>query len=156
MKRQTERHRLSYSAEQMFDLAADIERYPEFLPQWSAATIQKREGDVLTVEQELDMGIQTLRFMSQATMQRPGRLQIRSSQAPFRSMLIDWRFSPAGDGGCLVTLAVEFDMRSIILETAAGKFMQIMTSDIFSRFRRRARELYGAGGTTTSTTVQPT
>jgi len=153
MKRQTERHRLPYTADQMFDLAVDIERYPEFLPQWSAAKIRKREGDILTVEQELDMGIQRLRFTSHATAQRPERLQIRSSQAPFKSMLIDWRFVSATDNGCMVTLAVEFDMRSMLLEAAAGKFMQIMTSDIFSRFRHRAHKIYGGSESATGGTV---
>lgn len=142
MKRQTERHRLPYSSEQMFDLAADIERYPEFLPQWSTVTVRKREGNTLTVDQELDIGIQRLRFTSRATVQRPDRLRIHSSQPPFRSMLIDWTFSAANDAGCMVTLAVEFDMRSMVLEAAAGRIMQVMTRDIFSRFRRRAHELY--------------
>jgi coenzyme Q-binding protein COQ10 len=153
MKRQTERHRLPYSAEQMFDLAVDIERYPEFLPQWSAAKVRKRDGGTLTVDQELDIGIQTLRFTSYATVRRPERLQIRSSQSPFKSMLIDWRFSSAADGGSLVTLTVEFDLRSVLLEAAVGKVMQIRSSDIFSRFRRRAHEVYGAESPATKNTV---
>ena len=153
MKHRTERHRLPYSAEQMFDLAVDIERYPEFLPQWSAAKVRKHDGGTLTVDQELDIGIQTLRFTSHATVQHPQRLQIRSSQPPFKSMLIDWRFSSAADGGCLVTLAVELDMRSMLLEAAVGKFMQMMTSDIFSRFRQRAHELYGAESPASKKTV---
>lgn len=153
MKRQTERHRLPYSAEQMFDLAVDIERYPEFLPQWSAAKIRKRDRETLTVDQELDIGIQIVRFTSRATAHRPERLQIRSSQPPFKSMLIDWRLSSTVDGGCLVTLAVEFDMRSSLLEAATGKLMQIMTSDIFLRFRRRADELYAIERPANRTTV---
>ena len=49
MRRQSESHWFPYTAEQMFDLAADIERYPEFLPHWPRATIRLREQDVLHV-----------------------------------------------------------------------------------------------------------
>jgi coenzyme Q-binding protein COQ10 len=143
MKRRAEQHRLPYPAEHMFDLAADVERYPEFLPHWSVVTIRAREGDRLIVDQELDFGIQRLRFTSQASLQRPQRLQIRSSQPPFRTLLIDWRFRSLGEAACLVSLAVEVDMRSLLLEAAAGQLMRLMTGDIFLRFRRRAHALSG-------------
>jgi coenzyme Q-binding protein COQ10 len=143
MKRRAEQHRLPYSAEAMFDLAADVERYPEFLPHWSVVTIRAREGDRLIVDQELDLGIQRLRFTSQASLRRPERLQIRSSQPPFRTLLIDWRFRSMGEAGCLVSLAVEVDMRSLLLEAAAGQLMRLMTGDILLRFCRRAQALYG-------------
>jgi len=126
----------------MFDLAADVERYPEFLPHWSVVTIRAREGDSLIVDQELDLGVRRLRFTSQATLRRPERLQIRSSQPPFRALLIDWRFQSMGDAGCLVSLAVEVDMRSRLLEATAGQLMRLMTGDIFLRFHRRARALH--------------
>ena len=142
MKRQSEQHVLSYSAEQMFDLAADIERYPEFLPHWTAARIRTREGDRLRVDQELDVGVRRLRFTSEALLQRPRRLQIRSVQAPFRTLLIEWTFAPLDAASCRVGLTVEFDMQSALLETAVGKLMQHMTRDIFTRFRERAGTLY--------------
>lgn len=147
MKRRAEQHRLPYRAERLFDLAADVERYPEFLPHWSVVTIRAREGDRLIVDQELDLGIQRLRFTSQASLRRPERLQIRSSQPPFRTMLIDWRFRSMGAAGCLISLDVEFNMRSLLLEAAAGQLMRLMTGDFFSRFCRRAHALYGVRDT---------
>jgi coenzyme Q-binding protein COQ10 len=142
MRRQSESHRMPWTAEQMFDLAADIERYPEFLPHWPHATIRSREGDVLHVRQEIDLGVRRLRFESRAVLQRPARLHIDAASGPFRRLSIDWRFTPERDG-CRTALTVEMEMRSLLLEALAGKLMAMLTRDVLARFRERAAALYG-------------
>jgi coenzyme Q-binding protein COQ10 len=142
MRRQSESHWFSYTTEQMFDLAADIERYPEFLPHWPRATVRCREEDVLHVLQEIDLGLRRLRFESRAVLQRPARLHIDSASGPFRRLSIDWGFTPGGQGGCRVAVTVEMDMRSRLLEGIAGRLMQMMTRDVLARFRDRAAFLY--------------
>jgi len=143
MRRQSESHWLPWTAEQMFDLAADIERYPEFLPHWPCATIRSRERDVLHVQQEIDLGLRRFRFESRAVLRRPVHLHVDSTSGPFRRLSIDWRFTPGAEGGCQTALTVEIEMRSVLLETFAGRLMQIMTQDILERFRSRAAALYG-------------
>jgi coenzyme Q-binding protein COQ10 len=143
MRRQSESHWFPYTPEQMFDLAADIERYPEFLPHWPRAAVRRREQDVLHVFQEIDLGLHRFRFESRAVLERPGRLHIDSASGPFRRLAIDWRFSPAERGGCVTSLTVEIEMRSALLEAFAGGLMRMMTQDILERFRARAAVLYG-------------
>jgi coenzyme Q-binding protein COQ10 len=143
MRRQSESYWLPYTAEQMFDLAADIERYPEFLPHWPRATIRSRERDVLHVSQEIDLGLRRFCFDSRAVLQRPSHLHIDSTSGPFRRLSIDWRFTPGGEGGCLTALTVEIEMRSVLLEAFAGGLMQMLTQEIIERFRGRAAVLYG-------------
>jgi coenzyme Q-binding protein COQ10 len=127
----------------MFDLAADIERYPEFLPHWPSATIHAREGNELQVLQEIDLGLRRFRFESRAMLQRPAYLHIDSRSGPFRLLSIDWHFTPGDRGGCTVDLTVEMEMRSALLEALAGKLMGLLTGDILARFRARASALYG-------------
>jgi coenzyme Q-binding protein COQ10 len=127
----------------MFDLAADIERYPEFLPHWPRASIRSRERDVLYVQQEIDLGLRRFQFESRAVLRRPSHLHIDSTSGPFRRLSIDWSFTSGGEGGCQTALAVEIEMRSALLETIAGGFMQRMTQDILEHFRARAAVLYG-------------
>ena len=143
MRRQSESHWLPWTAEQMFDLAADIERYPEFLPHWPRATIRSRDQDVLHVQQEIDLGLRRFRFESRAVLRRPSHLHIDSTSGPFRRLSIDWRFTPGAEGGCMTALTVEIEMRSVLLETFTGGLMQMMTQDILERFRARAAALYG-------------
>jgi coenzyme Q-binding protein COQ10 len=136
-------HQLPWDMQQMFDLVADIERYHEFLPGWSAARITQREGDILTVMQAIELGPLRLEFESRAELQRPERLRVSSSGGPFRQFLLDWRFRPAPRAGCIVALEVSMEMRSILLEAAGKRLLDLMTRDIFMRFRERARALYG-------------
>jgi coenzyme Q-binding protein COQ10 len=143
MRRQREAHWLPYTPEQMFDLAADIECYPEFLPHWPRATIRSRERDVLYVLQEIDLGLRRFSFESRAVLRRPSHLHIDSTSGPFRCLAIDWRFTSGEQGGCLTALTVEIEMRSALLEAFAGRLMQMMTQDILERFRTRAAALYG-------------
>ena len=63
-----------YTREQMFDLAADVESYEEFLPGWHGARIYKREGDLYYVEQEIGYGLVRKRFTSKAILKRPERI----------------------------------------------------------------------------------
>lgn len=142
MNRRHESHWLPYTVEQMFDLAADIERYPEFLPQWSQARILRQENDVLHVEQELDIGIHRLRFQSRAVLHRPVRLHISSDAAMFRQMKIEWHFASGTECGCQATLAVEMEMRSMLLDAVAGRIVSSLTRDTFNRFIDRAALLY--------------
>jgi len=128
----------------MFDLVADIERYHEFLPFWTHARITRRQGEFLTVMQEIDLGIVRLDFESRAELHRPESLQVSSSGGPFRQLLIDWRFTPEPDGGCVVALSVSIEMRTILLEAAGNRLLDLLTHDIFTRFRERARALYGS------------
>jgi len=142
MKRRHESHWLPHTTGQMFDLAADIERYPEFLPFWRHARILRRENDTLTVQQELDLGIRRLRFESRAVLDRPGHLHISSTAPQFRCMEIDWRFTPAEQGGCVATLVVEIEMHMLLMDALAGRLTQSLTRDIFRRFVDRAACLY--------------
>jgi len=127
----------------MFDLVADIERYHEFLPFWTHARITQRQGNVLTVMQGIDLGVLQLDFESRAALRRPEHVQVSSSAGPFRQLLIDWHFAPDPHGGCEVTLAVSLEMRSLLLEAASHRLLDLLTRDIFRRFHERAAVLYG-------------
>jgi coenzyme Q-binding protein COQ10 len=138
-----EQHHLPWQAERMFDLVADIERYHEFLPAWSHARITRREGNILTVVQGIDLGILRLDFESRAELERPSHLRVSSSTRPFRRFQLDWRITPAARGGCVVALAVHLEMHSALLEATSGRLLDRLTRDIFRRFRERAAALYG-------------
>lgn len=144
MKSRYEEHHVPWGQDLMFDLVADIERYHEFLPAWSHARITHRHGDVLTVSQGIDLGILHLDFVSHAELRRPERLRVSSSAGPFRELLLDWRFTPAADGGCVIALEVSVEMRSLLVEATSGRLLDLLTHDLIRRFRERAEVLYGS------------
>jgi Polyketide cyclase / dehydrase and lipid transport len=80
--------------EQLFDLAADVERYPEFQRWWIAARIRKWEGDSYYTDQVLGFGPIRVRFGSKTVLHRPERIDVTSDEPPFRRFALSWIFEP--------------------------------------------------------------
>ena len=135
---------LPYTCEQLFDLAVDVESYPDFLPGWVDARVLERSGNHLRVEQRLGLKLVPLPFVSTAFLDRPRSLSIHSSDGPFRFLQIEWRFEPAGPGNCRVLLDFNVQLRAGLLEQAVTSVFDHLSPQIISRFDKRAHMLYGA------------
>ena len=143
MQTYTASQTFAWSREQLFDLAADVERYPQFLPGWIDASILERSDQRLRVRQQL--GLQLLRqpFISTATLQRPERISIDSEDGPFRCLHIEWRFETVNPAQTGVSLSINLQLHSRFLETMAGALFNLAAADIVARFGTRAHQIYG-------------
>jgi coenzyme Q-binding protein COQ10 len=128
--------------EQLFDLAADVERYPEFQRWWIAARIRKWEGDSYYTDQVLGFGPIRVRFGSKTVLHRPERIDVTSDEPPFRRFALSWIFEPQPRGGCRVTLAAEVELRSARLQRLMDRVRPIAVGDMIAAFEARARALY--------------
>lgn len=142
-----EARKLPYTAQQMFDLVADVENYPEFLPWTAAARITSRrevaQGEELHADLIISFKVFRERFSSRVVL-NPDNMRIETEylDGPFRHMNSLWRFADR-DTGCEVTFDVDFEFRSRILGSAAGMFFNDAMHRIVRAFERRAAELYG-------------
>lgn len=134
---------LPYRAEQLFDLAADVERYPEFLPLWIAARIGKREAGAYETDQVVGFGPVRLSFQSRTVLRRPERIDVTSDDPRFRGSRLSWSFEPQPGGKCLVRLAAAGELRSRMLQRAAERAPEAAAGEIIAAFESRARELHG-------------
>ena len=133
---------LPYTAEQLFDLAADVEYYPKYLPWCIAARIRRREANVYYTDQVLGLGPIQVSFGSRTLLQRPTRIDVTSTESPFRKLKLSWSFAPHGTG-CVVSLTTEFEMRSFVLQQILDHALPAATTDVIAAFERRAHRLYG-------------
>jgi coenzyme Q-binding protein COQ10 len=133
---------LPYDPVTLFDLAADVEQYPQFLSGWQAAQVYKREGNVWYVEQLLGVGPVRVRFHSRAVMHRPERIDVSSDDSRFRRFRLSWRFEPDAKAGCRVQLSVELELRSRLLQGVVDRVMAGTAADILAAFERRAHQIY--------------
>ncbi|MFQ3622724.1 MAG: type II toxin-antitoxin system RatA family toxin, partial [Acetobacteraceae bacterium] len=108
-----------YRPDQMFDLVADVGRYPEFLPWCAGARVRHRDEALLIADLMIGFKMFRERFTSHVTLQRPDRIHVRYLDGPFRYLNNHWRFVPE-DGGTLVDFYVDFEFRSRILQAAIG------------------------------------
>jgi coenzyme Q-binding protein COQ10 len=147
MARIYKRLNVPYTAEEMFDLVVDIERYPQFVPGWRASRITRRQGDGdrgrLLVDQVAgEKGIR-FRFETQADYRRPTYLRIASTGRPFQYFVLRWQFRPRADGGCLVIAHARYRLRDVPFRQLAERLFNHMFADVVESFHRRARRLYG-------------
>ena len=143
MPRYTERCNLPYAREQPFDLVADVERYPEFLPWLVAAHVSRRDGNTVWVDMEVGTTFLRKRFASRAILERPQRIDIISRDTLFERYHQSWTFQPTSDGGTIVEFSVEFIFRSRLLQLAVGTFLEEAAKTMVTAFKHRARQQYG-------------
>ena len=121
MPKHAETRRLPYTPEQMFDLVADVRRYPEFLP-WVTAMRVRQDDESATVA-DMIVGFKGLRetFTSKVGKQRPETIHVEYVDGPLKYLRNDWRFRPDGEGGCLVDFSVDFAFKNRMFEMLAGQ-----------------------------------
>ncbi|HFD79785.1 MAG TPA: type II toxin-antitoxin system RatA family toxin [Gammaproteobacteria bacterium] len=129
---------LPWSCEQLFDLAADVERYPEYLPGWVSAEVVDRSENRLQVRQQLGLPGLQCPFVSVAELQRPRSVLVRSQDGPFRHLRIEWRFEAHRSGRCRVSLTMEYRLRNPLLEGVAATLFSRSATNVMERFAARA------------------
>lgn len=133
---------LPYPCRQVFDLVADIECYPEFLPGWKQARILDRKDNRLYVEQQLQTGPAVFRFHSTALLEPCSRIQITADDGPFQDLLIDWCFTPGDAGQCRMSLELKLAMKPGLVNGALQLLLGTGSSELLPSFERRARMLF--------------
>jgi coenzyme Q-binding protein COQ10 len=138
----TESKYLPYTAEQMFDLVADVERYPEFLPWVMGARIKRRDGDVLFADLMVGFKMVREQYTSRVALKRPYEIDVTYTEGPFRRLENHWKFTPA-DGGCRVDFYLDFEFRSRVLQRLIGSVFSEAVRRMVGAFESRAKRLYG-------------
>ena len=129
---------LAHPVEQVFDLVADIERYPEFLKGCVGADILKRDDDEVTATLRLSRAGISHGFTTQNRMQRPHRIDLALVDGPFSHFAGHWSFLALGDGACKTTLQLHFELASGIASVAAGKLFDKVALDLVDAIVNRA------------------
>jgi coenzyme Q-binding protein COQ10 len=142
MPTHAERRLIAYSAEQLFDLVADVGRYPEFLPWCVGSRVRSRSETELVSDTTIGFGPFRETFTSRVELNRPHTVKVRYERGPFRYLNNVWTFTP-DPRGCLVDFFVEFEFRSRFLQAAIGVVFNEAVKLMVSSFLKRARDIYG-------------
>lgn len=143
MPRHSETRHLPYTPEQLFDLVADVQNYPEFLP-WVVA-VRIRSANEQEIIADLVVGFSAFkeRFTSRVTLDKPLRIHVDYIEGPLKYLRNEWRFDSAADGGTNLFFSVDFAFRSRIFQALAGEMFDRALRRMTDAFERRAAALYG-------------
>lgn len=137
-----ERVVVPYTPQQMYDLVAEVQRYPEFLPWCIGARILKREGNTLFAELVIGWKVLRERFSSKVILDAPNRVQFDYTNGPLKYLHGDWRFTPAPQGGTVVEFQVDFEFKSRALSLIMGGVFSELVHRMVGAYEARANQLY--------------
>jgi len=141
--------RVRHAASEMFDLVADVERYPEFVPLCQSLKVRKRmqvaDKDVIVADMTVAYKMIRETFTSRVTLDRPNLdILVEYLEGPFRRLNNRWKFRPAGDRLCDVDFFIAYEFRSRTLGMLMGAVFDAAFRRFSVAFERRADQVYGA------------
>jgi coenzyme Q-binding protein COQ10 len=145
----TTSRRVRHSASDMFDLVADVEHYPEFVPLCRSLAVRRRstdaEGrDVIVADMTVAYKLISETFTSRVTLDRRElKVLVEYLQGPFQKMNNRWTFRPAGEAACDVEFFIGYEFRSRTLGMLMGAMFDAAFRRFSAAFEKRADEVYG-------------
>lgn len=142
--------RVNHTAEQMFDLVADVSRYPEFVPLCQQLKIRRSaeagEGTkVIVADMTVAFGPVKETFTSQVTLDHPNlTILVEYIDGPFKQLENRWRFRPDGEAHCNVDFFISYEFKSRTLGLLMGSVFDATFRKLSESFEKRADTVYGA------------
>ncbi len=139
---------VAHTPQHMFDLVADVERYPEFLPLCESLTVRKRRerDDRTLLVADMTVGYKAIRetFTSQVLL-KPDELviDVKYIDGPFRYLDNRWTFTESPAGGCDVGFSIDYAFKSRMLSALMGSMFDRAFHKFSEAFEKRADAIYG-------------
>lgn len=132
-----------YTPAQMFDLVADVEKYPDFLPWCGGASVQSRHEDGMQASIIISIAGIKQTFTTRNRHHRPDHIVIDLVDGPFSALEGNWNFQALGEHGCKVVYIMEYAFASRALEMVVGPIFNRIASSFIDSFTQRAQDVYG-------------
>ena len=133
----------------MFDLVADVERYPEFVPLCSALKVRRRNPqadgtELIAADMTVSFKLVKETFTSEVMLDRKNlKIIVRYLQGPFSSLENRWTFEPKGDDACDVGFFIAYEFKSRVLASLMGSMFDAAFARFSAAFEKRADMIYG-------------
>ena len=134
---------VGFSAEQMFDLVNDIDRYPDFLPWCGGAEILNQSDTEIEATVHIAKAGIKQAFTTRNTLERPGLIKMDLVNGPFKSLAGTWKFTVLSEKACKVELDLEFEFSTSVLEKLIGVVFNQIANSMLDAFVKRANQQYG-------------
>jgi coenzyme Q-binding protein COQ10 len=149
MPRFSSKRRVRHTASQMFDLVADVERYPEFVPLCQSLKVRQRtpkDNGTEMVVADMTVSFKLVRetFTSRVTLDRPNlKITVEYLRGPFSSLENRWTFEPKAETECDVGFFITYEFKSRMLAMLMGAMFDAAFQRLAAAFEKRADAVYG-------------
>jgi coenzyme Q-binding protein COQ10 len=156
MPKFSSKRRVRHTAPQMFDLVADVERYPEFVPLCQSLKIRQRtpqpDGtEIVVADMTVSFKLVRESFTSRVTLDRPNlKIRVEYLKGPFSNLENRWSFEAKSDIECDVGFYLAYEFKSRVLALLMGTMFETAFARFAAAFERRADVVYGKDGMASS------
>jgi coenzyme Q-binding protein COQ10 len=143
------KRRVHHGAPDMFDLVADVERYPEFVPLCKSLKIRQRtpkpDGtEIVVADMTVAFNLVREGFTSRVTLDRPNlKILVEYLQGPFSNLENRWSFEAKSDSECDVGFFLNYEFKSRMLALLMGTMFATAFQRFAAAFEKRADQVYG-------------
>ena len=144
--------RVRHAASEMFDLVADVERYPEFVPLCKSMRIRQRTAkpdgtEIVVADMSVSFNLVREAFTSRVTLDRPNqKIFVEYLQGPFSNLENRWSFEAKSDADCDVGFFLNYEFKSRMLAMLMGTMFDTAFQRFAAAFEKRADAIYGKSG----------
>jgi len=152
MPRFSSKRRVHHTAQRMFDLVADVERYPEFVPLCQALKIRQRSPqpdgtEIVVADMTVSFKLVRESFTSRVTLDRANlKIMVEYLKGPFSNLENRWTFEPKSETDCDVGFFLSYEFRSRMLAMLMGTMFDAAFQRFAAAFEKRADAVYGNSG----------
>lgn len=132
-----------HSASQMFDLVADVEKYPQFMPWCGGASVSTRDETGMQASITISLAGIKQTFTTRNTHQYPSCIELELVDGPFSALKGRWEFIPLSEDACKVLFTLNYAFSNRALETMVGPIFNRIASSFIDSFTQRAQVCYG-------------
>lgn len=132
-----------YSAGQMFDLVADVEKYPEFMPWCGGTEVQSRNEHGMQASVTISFAGLKQTFTTRNTHTHPTHIKLELVDGPFSMLVGNWEFQPLTEDACKVLFTLEYAFSNRALEMVVGPVFNRIATSFIDSFTKRAQAMYG-------------
>jgi coenzyme Q-binding protein COQ10 len=142
------KRRVRHAASEMFDLVADVERYPEFVPLCRSLKVRERRSgpdgvEVLVADMTAAYKLISETFTSRVTLDRANLcILVEYLDGPFSRLENRWTFRPTGEGSCDVEFFISYEFKSRMLAVLMGSMFDLAFRRFAAAFEQRADLVY--------------
>ncbi|MDI2090247.1 type II toxin-antitoxin system RatA family toxin [Commensalibacter oyaizuii] len=143
MPTHAEKRFIAHTPEQMFNLVAAVDQYPEFLPWCTGADIRYKDKELLLADLKVGFGPFKEVFGSRVELFKPSKIIVTYDRGPLKYLSNQWQFLP-DPKGCVIDFFVDFEFKSKIMQKAMGLVFNEAVQKMVSAFVKRADFCYSA------------
>lgn len=134
---------VAYSAESMFDLINDVERYPEFIPGCADTKVLEQDSENMRASMLISKAGVRQWFTTHNALKRGESIQMSLVDGPFSKLAGGWTIQALSDSACKIELNLDFAFSSRLVEMAFGRVFNSIAASMVVAFTKRAKQVYG-------------